>query len=121
MSTDTVLAALAFRWCREADWGKTAVMEGSLSYDFPVGDVYGLSEEDVQSRKRMGEADRVPTTVTLAAIPETFRAYICGVDLQTMRHDDGTYHRQESVHDETERTRRREGVDLDALLEEGLL
>lgn len=65
MGTDPVLTALAFHRCGEADSYKIAVRDGFVSYDCYTAELYGLSKEVVQERKRVRDEDGIPTTVTL--------------------------------------------------------
>lgn len=50
------------------DWEKTTAKNGFVSYEVSTGEVYGLSEEVVQAKKRVRVIDGVPTTATLAAV-----------------------------------------------------
>lgn len=56
-------------------------------YDIPIGIFYGLRKKIVQGKKCVRFFDGVPTTVTLAAIPVTFRVGVLRVDLASIRHN----------------------------------
>lgn len=57
MGTDPALADLAFHRCGEVFWSKTAVRDWFVSYGFSSDEVYGLSKEAVQARKRVRDVD----------------------------------------------------------------
>lgn len=65
MGTDRVPMALGLIDVLKFDWSKTFVRDGFVSYNFPAGEVYDLSEEVVQARRIVGNVDEVPTLVTL--------------------------------------------------------
>lgn len=50
MGADLVLKVLGLQKCAEVYWKKTAVKGVFASYDFPIGEIYGLSEKGVQER-----------------------------------------------------------------------
>lgn len=85
METDTVLTAREFHRCGQADWDKTAVKDGFMSYDVPPREVYGHSEEAVQAKKRVRGVEGAPATVTLEAVPVTFLANVSRVALASIQ------------------------------------
>lgn len=91
MGTNPDLTARAFYRCGEVDWSRTAVKDEFKSYDCSSGKVYGLGKEVVLVRKRITEVDEASTTVTLEAIPVTFCAYMCHVDLGSNWQDCANY------------------------------
>lgn len=58
--------------------------DGFVFYDLPNGKVYRLSEVAIQAKKRVRGVNGAPTTVTLAAVPASFRADVSRVDLSSI-------------------------------------
>lgn len=85
MSSDPVSKTLLLHRCVEVDCDKTAVRGGFLSYSFPTGEIYGLTEEETQAKKRERGVDEVTTTEMPAAVSVTFRAVVLRVHLASYR------------------------------------
>lgn len=71
MGTDPVKVALTYPPCGKADLEKTAVRDRFMCYEFLTGVVHGISEEAVQSMKRVKFFDSFQTTVTFTVFPAT--------------------------------------------------
>lgn len=90
-------------------------------YNLSTDEVYGLSKEMVQVKKRLSNVHSAPITVTLDAVPVTFHANMLRVDLLwfgriTMNNDGRLV-----VRGEAELAGSSGGVDFDALLENNVL
>lgn len=59
--------------------------ERFVLYAFPTAEVYGFTEEAVQTEKRVRVVNCFLTTVSLAAVPVTFSVGISRVDLVLIR------------------------------------
>lgn len=58
MGTNHIITALTFHRCGEVSLSKTSVMDEFVSYDFPTGEFYGLSEEVQEAKKGVRDLNR---------------------------------------------------------------
>lgn len=115
--TDPVSTVLGLPRCGEVDWDKIAVGDGSVSYDFPTGEIYGLRMKAIQAMKRVRTVDGAPMKLELVPVPVTSRADVLRAALASIRQDYNAYHQRETYSAETERERASGRADLNELHE----
>lgn len=94
--------------------------DGLVTYDVPTGEVYGLSREAVQPKKRVRGVDGVSTTVKLTAVPVTFRTGVLRVDLASIWQEFAAFRGRSGYRGVAERAEASGGTNLDALVENEL-
>lgn len=120
IGSDLGLIALVFHWREEVEWDGTTLKDGFVSCDFPTTEMYSLSEEVVQAKKRVRGVVGVPKTPILTAIPVSFCAGVSRGDLASIEQDLVAYRRLKGNCGEAERAEASVGLGLDVVLEKDL-
>lgn len=87
MGIDHVRTVMELHRCVEAARGRTAILEGFMSYIFEACEVIGSEAETIPKNKRVGGNEDALTSPTPAAVPAYFCSGILRVVFEAVRWD----------------------------------
>lgn len=68
---------MPFYRCWGFDWGRTAIRDRFVSYDFQTFEFIVLNAETILVKKRVRGGDDVPTSITVPTAPVYFVPVFC--------------------------------------------